>query len=383
MRRVWRLCWMGVCFGVLATGATAQPTPAQRADAAQSADQQVEAVRRALLKESLNQPLRVLSTAWIDEQGRLHENAQFSTDMRVRGVRVATYLTEEDESEAQVQVDIGAASAPADCGATPAAWRRSAQVSTRTSDAFVAGDRALASALAVELGAVLRTQVASGAWVPREASWQPASRYQAFLSGPGQPPEPWAVELSLSPVHPPSGPAQPPASPRQAMQRWGVLAEQAGWAVRLELRWVDRQHPDRSHTWREDVVVRSERPTLEAHVAVAMARQHLHAALGRGAAALERALNCDPVVVSLEAAEGGWRLPLGGDHGVRAGDRVVVMDRAQLPERVLEPQALQSLGMAEVRSVDAHSARLQWLAGAPVASARDWVAVPMQPMRRP
>jgi hypothetical protein len=376
-----RWCGCGLALAVWAAGAGAQTAAVARPEPTRSAEQQAEAVRRALLNESLSQPLRVVSTAWIDEQGRLHENAQFTSDMRVRGVRVSSYLQAGEEAEAQVQVDTGAASV-ADCGATAAAWRRPAQVAVRLGEAFAPGDRALASALAAELGAVLRTQVPQQAWLARDASWQPATRYQTFLLGPGAPPEPWTVELSLSPVHQVGAAPEPSASARVALQRWGVLPQQAAWTVRLQLRWVDRQQAARSQVWHEDVAVQSARPLADAHAAVALARQQLHAALRRGTAALERILNCEPVVVSLAPGEGGFQLPLGAEHGVRAGDRVVMMDRAQLPERVLEPQALQSLGIAEVRTVDAHSARLQWLAGPPPAAARDWVALPVQAASR-
>jgi len=60
-----------------------------------SAESRLEAIRGQLIEEATKARTRVRSLAWIDEQGRLHEAARFTSDVRVRGVRVNSYLPAE------------------------------------------------------------------------------------------------------------------------------------------------------------------------------------------------------------------------------------------------------------------------------------------------
>ena len=377
MKTVWRLlalCVVGLCSGVQAQGLPSAEVTAR----ALSADQQAEAVRRALLTESLKKPLRVVANAWIDEQGRLHENAQFTTDMKVRGVRVASYVQQGDSAEAELELRTERDTSAADCGLVRPIWRRPAHVVVSATDGFAQGEHALVHTVLSELATVLRTSDRiQQAWLPRALGWQPATRYQAFLMGPGTPYESWQVELVLSPLPASVAPPPTPRSVRDALTRLGAVSAQEPWSVRLELRWVDRQHPDRSLAWREDVRVQPDTTVDHSGRALVLVRERLHSALSRGLHQMERSLSCDPMVVAVSSGEGGFTLPLGADSGVKTGDRVVMMDRSQLPQRVLEPTALNGLGIAEVRQVDGRSARLQWVGGPPPQMARDWVALPI------
>ena len=46
------------------------------------------AIRQAILNATIERPTRVISTAWVDQQGALHETAHFHSEAKVNGIRV-------------------------------------------------------------------------------------------------------------------------------------------------------------------------------------------------------------------------------------------------------------------------------------------------------
>ena len=59
-----------------------------------SAESRLEALRNALLERALKAPARLRSAAWIDESGTLRENLQIQSDVKLRVIRVLSYLEE-------------------------------------------------------------------------------------------------------------------------------------------------------------------------------------------------------------------------------------------------------------------------------------------------
>jgi hypothetical protein len=70
-------------------------------------------------------------------------------------------------------------------------------------------------------------------------------------------------------------------------------------------------------------------------------------------------------------------MPVGTASGFRAGDRVLVMDRDRLPQRLVEPGALGQLAMAEVVQVLKDRVQLKQIAGPAMPSQGHWVALPI------
>lgn len=347
-----------------------------------TAEQQAEAVRRALLEKTLQGPVRVMSHAWIDEQGRLHENAQFTSDMRVRGVRVGSYLQGEDGPVADIdaQADVGANDQAQSCREQTGGWRRPTLVRTVVGHGFVAPGQALAQGLLADLSAGLRAARSDKAtWTPTEAVWRPSSRYESLLMGLAPRQADWVLELGLSPVLQRPAVLAPTASVRTALKGWGVLPSQEPWLMRLHMRWMDVQDSRRQRQWSVDVVVRPDDTVVVAAEALALAREALQRPLNQWLSELDEALACEPVVAAVDSGSDGLTLLLGKDSGIRSGDRVLLMDRNQVPERVLEPKALQGVAMAQVGTVDQGQARLTWLSGARPQSGTtpNWVAVPV------
>ena len=66
----------------------------------------------------------------------------------------------------------------------------------------------------------------------------------------------------------------------------------------------------------------------------------------------------------------------GDMSGLRVGDRVLLTDPRQLPQHALEPQALDSAVLAEVKSVSAYRAELKQVAGRKQKFNSSWVAWP-------
>jgi len=99
--------------GLAAAATHAEQTPYQS---------RLEAIQGALVDTALLAPTRVRATAWVDESGTLRENAHITSDVKVRGVRVSSYLEPELAPETKVVVDAVTPLVRAD-GCTPAAPR--------------------------------------------------------------------------------------------------------------------------------------------------------------------------------------------------------------------------------------------------------------------
>jgi len=63
------------------------------------------AIRQAILNATMDRPTRVISTAWVDQHGALHEAAHFHSEAKVSGIRVLAYLPQ-DESQTQITADV-------------------------------------------------------------------------------------------------------------------------------------------------------------------------------------------------------------------------------------------------------------------------------------
>ena len=72
----------------------------------QTASEKLEAVKRALVDLALESEVKLGTSAYLDGQGVLHESSILSTDTKVRGVRVLSYLKEAGMTVAKVDGSI-------------------------------------------------------------------------------------------------------------------------------------------------------------------------------------------------------------------------------------------------------------------------------------
>ena len=116
-------------------------------------EQQLQAIRQALLEATLETPTQVISSAWVDSQGALHESHEFHSQAEVRGVRVLSYLNDGEEPKARVSAEVlpwnwrQRPSAQNDCPAPPRTWRLPMAVVSRLDGVFSGQQKATAQAL--------------------------------------------------------------------------------------------------------------------------------------------------------------------------------------------------------------------------------------------
>ena len=66
-----------------AISAQASASTANAAKSVNEHEVHLAAIRQAILNATLDRPTRVISTAWVDQQGALHESAHFHSEAKV------------------------------------------------------------------------------------------------------------------------------------------------------------------------------------------------------------------------------------------------------------------------------------------------------------
>jgi hypothetical protein len=324
----------------------------------------LKAIREALVLAAAQGPTRVVADAWLDDKGALREDTRMTSEVRVRGVRVRSYLQGNDQRRWQAEVDAAAidprltVEALAKRKACPvpseARWAHHvgwhlelAPAAASVWDYF--GQQALAAARQP-------WQQASGArWVATPAAPAAESAYQRMLLGQGGPGAPWQLHMVL----------QASAAPNNA--------------VRLQLRAQLVAAPNRAQVWRAQAEVMwplgqagLSAPTLPEAVTRELAQlaQRWQQALG------ER-LACEPLHFALHREGGALMLHAGEPSGLRQGDRVVLVNKHDIPAQVLHAGVVSRLALAKVESIEGQRSTLRQVAGPPVPTQGDWVALPL------
>ena len=330
--------------------------PASGAAAAEMAvhERELDAIRRALVETAVSAPVRVQSIGWIDSQGRLHEESQFTSDARVRGVRVQAYLEDPvspSPPAPTVKVDLEALptgvgrrveSDPAQCLARNGRWRQNLHLEVLTVPGLGGPLTAQAERTAQALVPLLTAAgQESRRWVLRPRPYQAASAYERALIGREADTVDWVARVSLMARASgqleaelqllPQGHLAPPKRLRLALP--GPQASAVIWAERMA-EWV---------------------------------------------ATLDRETACDPMWFAVQGQGTSLRLREGGSHGLQAGDRLLLVRRQHLGGRLLEPGAVRATALLQVEA--GGSTALRWLAGLPPAAGGaavdDWVALPL------
>ena len=332
------------------------PAPAPAGPSASEAaahERDLDAIRRALVETAAAAPVRVQSIGWIDSQGRLHEESQFTSDARVRGVRVQAYLEEPAAPNAaapKVSVDLESLptgvgrrveSDPAQCLARNGRWRQNLHLEVQAV-AGPSGAPAPQAARAAQALVPLLTAAGreSRRWVVQPRPYQAATVYERALLGREADTVDWLARVSLLARADgqleaelqllPQGHLAPPKQLRLALP--GPQASALAWAERMA-EWV---------------------------------------------ATLDRETACDPMWFAVQGQGTSLRLREGGAHGLQAGDRLLLVRRQHLGGRLLEPGAVRATALLQVEA--GGSTALRWLAGLPPAAggaADDWVALPL------
>jgi hypothetical protein len=347
--------------GSSVTAAAAAEASANAAERA-AHERDLEAIRNALLETAVAAPVRVQSFGWIDTQGRLHEDTQFTSDARVRGVRVQAYLEDPNAPPPpppKVMVDLESLPAgvgrqtdsqPQRCLEKHGRWRQALQVEVVA--AAGSDGRVPLEAARLAVGLQLLFTAAGGQsrrWVLQPRPAQGATAYERVLFGREADRADWLARVVLLP-----------------RARGLIEAE-------LQLQPLGHGAPSRR-------LVLPLAP-LEASAAVWAER------MADWVARLDELTACDPLWFAVVPSEGGLRLRQGAAHGMQPGDRLLLVQRQHLAGRLLEPGAVRA--MALLQADDSQGQRLRWLAGprpgaeGPAGAAgrpplaEDWVVLPL------
>ena len=348
-----------------AGGAWAQALPTRSPG---TPDEQLQAIRLALVQAVSQAPMQVYNTAWVDDKGALHESTQFHSQAKVRGVRVMAYT-----AQGQAAPELRAATvseAPTHwatvkgdahtCLQSAGRWRMPVDMVVSLDPSLKGRDNQVGNWLAQETAHWWRLQSGhSQRWHWDQAEVRlvstdaPASPYmRVVLGSQSQRQTPWRLQLVLGT----DGFRVP------------------GWRVDVSFGRTDGSSPvwqSRVHLPASSVEVRSQQfvgmKTLEV----------LRHTLSQVRAEVDARGACEPSQFDVAPSAQGWVMPVGTASGFRAGDRVLVMDRDRLPQRLVEPGALGQLAMAEVVQVHKDRVQLKQIAGPAMPAHGYWVALPI------
>ena len=382
--------------GVQAQGAAANPPePRQlekpqapmasrsaRSPSAKQHEAQLEAIRQAILQATIDRPTRVLSSAWIDDKGALHESAHFQSEAQVRGVRVLSYLQDEQDAAPQVSAEVlpwgwrEARTQATECKAPPRPWRLPLVLQTRVEQGF-AGAQQFASQSLMHIASQSWTQQmqASQRWRAQHKALPPENAYMRALTGPSESPTGWTAELVLKPHASAAG-----FSMRQA---WHALSQNENdwrWTLSFTLGERHTSHGPIEPRWQIEQIISidpqaaSQNPSAWVHRLKEQVQQQMQVWVKQ----LDKRSECEPVQfhVRRSGAE-GLQLQAGFESGLRAGDRVLLVNPSHIPSQMLEPGATQHLALAQVVKVGPERTELQQLAGPALAAQGHWMALPL------
>ncbi len=343
---------------------------------------QLSAIRQAILQATIERPTRVLSSAWIDDKGALHENAHFQSEAQVRGVRVLSYLQDEQDTTPQVSAEVlpwgwrEAQTKATECKPPPRPWRLPLTLQTRLDGGFSGTQQFASQALLSIAGQTWTNKMhASQRWRAQLKSMPPDNSYMRALTGPSDSPTGWTAELVLKPHAPDEGftvrKAWHTLNQNEADWRWTLsftLGERHSTTGPVEPRWQIEQ------VITIDPMAASQNPSAWVHRLQEQMQQQMHAWVKQ----LDKRSECEPVQfhVRRQGTE-SLQLQAGVESGLRAGDRVLLMNPAHIPSQMLEPGATQHLALAQVVKVGPDRTELLQLAGPPLAAQGHWLALPL------
>lgn len=348
---------------------------------------QLQAIRQAMIDATLGQATKVSASAWVDARGQLHETAHFQTDARIRGVRVLAYTEPNDgPPTASIELEslpwsIRVAKAPPgeSCEPPPQNWRQPLMIRTQLQSGFSGPELFASHALLKQLQIYWQDLVTqTGRWsVDAQPSVGRDAYQQAWL---GQGPEPmgWQLHISLSPVR---GAAQALGHWGDRLGQWlGSESDSRRWTIKVvfgQKSSVDGQL--RVH-WERDVTV-----NVPEHGQIQQPDRWVMGLLPSLQPIFTRWLpqsgqdrRCEPVFFSVNRhGDSQWVLQAGAGSGLKAGDRVLVVNTTRVPGRLLEVGSTQQMAIAEVVRVGKRHSDLRPLAGTPQPGPGDWVALPL------
>lgn len=362
-----------------ALAAQTTATTTVKANSVNEHEAQLSAIRQAILNATLDRPTRVISTAWVDQQGALHEAAHFHSEAKVNGIRVLSYLPN-DETPAQISADVlpwGYRPSHSDksCSPSPRVWRLPLLARTHMAEGF-SGQQLFASQMLLNMAndTWQQNMQQSQRWRVQNSTAQLTNTYLRALSAGQEATSSWVADLSLKP--------QGVSQAATWTQRIGLVESTPlwRWTLTLTLRSTQTsmaQVPallQVEHTFTLDPSQIANQPSLwQQQIQSELSRQ-----LSQWVAQIEKRTECEPIQFQvLRLGTESFELQAGTDNGLRSGDRVLLIDPAHIPSRMLEAGAAQHLALAHVVRVGNNRSELRQLAGPRLPQQGNWLALPL------
>lgn len=324
------------------------------------ADERLEAIRSSLIQAALDGPTEVKSTSWIDESGSLKESSSFTSGMQVRGVRVLSYGRDEDgQNRAKLSADgKNNLSTPACTKSTfadkMAVWHHMT-VDFGLASNMNGRERFNANQIIQDLRRNILMSGNQSRLVHFGDMTLPATRYEQVLVGKGEEYIPWRVKVNLS-VSSDSLPSAPT------------------YLARFEV--SERTLPEVFMAYEQKISLDSNPLDSTPRPLSPVVMEEVQVISDGFIKALETKVACAPPQFQvLKMQSDTYRINGGAVSGLRVGDRLVVADKDKIPNRVLEPAALDKMAMTQVTSVSGYYADLKQIAGPKLTGSAQWVAI--------
>jgi len=355
---------------------------AARSPTAKQHEAQLGAIRQAILQATIDRPTRVLSSAWIDDKGALHESAHFQSQAEVRGVRVLSYLQDEQDTPPQVSAEVlpwgwrTAQTKTTECKAPPRPWRLPLLLQTRVDNGFTGAQQFASQSVMHWVGQSWTEQMqASQRWRAQFKSTPPDNAYLRALTGPSESATGWTAELVLKPHAPVED-----FSIRQVWHDLNKNEKDWRWTLTFTLGERHASQGPIEPRWQIEQVISidpqdaSQNPSAWVH----RLKEQLQHQMQAWVVQLDKRSACEPVQFHVRRTEADkLTLQAGLDSGLRAGDRVLLINPSHVPSQMLESGATQHLALAQVVSVGRDRTELQQLAGPTLAAQGHWMALPL------
>ena len=350
----------------------------------------LEAIQHALVNAAMEGNTRVRNAAWVDGNGRLHENTRITSDMKLRNVRVLNYLTVEDGVSAAIVAE-GRGVTPDEevCRANLQRYRREATLDV--------AQRIPANGMDAHEWQGFLTQArsrfvarahAGRKWLLTASTPAPATSYERSLIGYSPDITPYQMVLDVLPagalgIEPVRPKASRDAQVRQlatSVKDYVLDEPEKRAPVPFVVRLSVYERVNQRLLWQDAVPLffpeRAVRHTSQP-LPVGLLTE-LDNVIGRWQQRLDNEFACRPQSFNVLQDTGkGWVVNGGQAAGLAIGDQMLMMNREQLPARILEPDSGEHMALVEVVSVGHGRAVLRKLAGSPSAGrSGDWVATP-------
>lgn len=350
----------------------------------------LEALQHALISAAMEGQTRVRNAAWVDESGKMHENTRITSDMKVRNVRVLNYLTvEEGVSAAIIAEGKGVTPDEEVCRANQQRYRREATIATELRIATSGADQMMWQSFLQQVQSRFAAQAtASRKWSLAAPVKTPGTNYERQLLGfvPDVAPYQLLIEvlpagaLGIEPVRPATTRAQRTDAMLKDAKDYLFDEPKKSAPVPFVLRLSVVERLNQRMLWQDAV------PLFFPERKIAHTSQPLPTGLlteldkvvARWQSRLDGDFGCRPQSFNvMQEAKQGWVINGGQVAGLAVGDQLLMMNRDQVPARILEPDSGEHLALVEVVSVSAGRAVVRKLAGAAgAAKSGDWVATP-------